>query len=66
MDLFFVFFKQSSSMNASKNCQRFMVNLQATTIAFISHERKQVVSQYLYLHFPHNLCRMQVFKNSFW
>ena len=26
--------------------QRFMVNLQA------SHERKQVINQYLYLHFP--------------
>jgi len=29
-----------------------MVNLQASIIAFISHERKQVVNQYLYLHFP--------------
>jgi len=30
------------------------VNLQASPIAFISHERKQVVNQYmyLYLHFP--------------
>ena len=26
--------------------QRFMVNLQ------VSHERKQVINQYLYLHFP--------------
>jgi len=24
----------------------------ASTMAFISHERKQVVIQYLYLHFP--------------
>jgi len=29
-----------------------MVKLQVSTIAFISHERKQVVTQYLYLHFP--------------
>jgi len=29
---------------------RFMVNLQASPIAFISHECKQVVNQYLYLH----------------
>mgnify|MGYP006890270999 FL=1 len=28
------------------------VNLQASQIALISHERKQVVNQYLYLHFP--------------
>ena len=27
-------------------------NLQTSPIAFISHERKQVVNQYLYLHFP--------------
>jgi len=26
--------------------------LQASPIAFISHEREQVVNQYLYLHFP--------------
>ena len=32
--------------------QRFMVNLQASTIAFILHECKQVFNQYLYLHFP--------------
>jgi len=41
---------------------RFMINLQASTIAFISHERKQVVNQYI---FPHNLCKMQVFKLVF-
>ena len=29
-----------------------LVNLQVSSIAFISHERKQVVNQYLYLHFP--------------
>jgi len=27
-------------------------NLEASPIAFILHERKQVVNQYLYLHFP--------------
>jgi len=32
--------------------QEIHKTLQASTIAFISHERKQVVNQYLYLHFP--------------
>jgi len=31
--------------------QSFMVNMQASPVVFISHERKQVVNQYLYLHF---------------
>jgi len=33
------------------NLARFMVNLQASTPACISHERKQVVNQYLYFHY---------------
>ena len=28
------------------------IEWQAPTLAFISHKRKQVVNQYLYLHFP--------------
>ena len=39
-----------------------MVNVQATPIAFISHERKQVVNTYIYI-FPHNLRKMHVFFN---
>ena len=43
---------RSCDMKAFGDMARFVVNLQASTIAFISHERKQVVNQYLYLHFP--------------
>jgi len=42
-----------------------MVKLEASTIAFISHERIQVVNQYLYLHFPHDLCKMYGFNLDF-
>jgi len=43
-------------MNCLRSCDMNAIgdpaNLQASTIAFISHERKQVVNQYLYLHYP--------------
>jgi len=44
----------SCDMNAMGDAAlvRFMINLHASPIALISHDRKQVVNQYLYLHFP--------------
>ena len=43
-------------MNCLRSCDMNAIgdaaNLQASIIVFISHERKQVVNQYLYLHYP--------------
>ena len=42
--------------------RQIMVNSQASTIALLSHGRKQIVNNtYIYI-FPHNLCKIQVFK----
>ena len=40
--------------------KRFMVNVQAPTIAFISSS----INTFIYI-FPHNLCKMQVFNLVF-
>jgi len=41
-------FLRSCDMNAIDDA----ANLRASPIVFISHERKQVVNQYINLHFP--------------
>jgi len=48
---------RSCDMNAIGEALALLGYFQTSTIAFISHERKQVVNQYLYLHFPKQ-CKM--------
>jgi len=42
----------TSVRSCDMNLMGFMVHLSTWLIRFISHERKQIINQYLYLHFP--------------